>query len=362
MQGLSPILIFPLAFRILPAMSQICLGRKNDVSGRSQWECAHTAREAISYPSLLTFWLAVLCLGGFACAAEGAAGVSADAGPLAWWIWPLILFVVCFLLGIVAVLAGIGGGVLFVPIVGGFFPFHLDFVRGAGLLVALSAALSAGPRLLKQGLADLRLSMPVGLMASAGAIGGAMAGLAMPQQVVNICLGVAILGIVVVMALAGKSEYPDVPKSDTLSVALRISGIYHETSTGQDIPWRIHRTPQALALFVGIGFLAGMFGLGAGWANTPVLNLLMGVPLKMAVSTSVFVLSIADTSAAWIYINKGAVLPILVAPSVIGVMLGSRLGVKILTRARPASVRYIAIGLLLFSGTRALLKGLGVWN
>ena len=31
-----------------------------------------------------------------------------------------------------------GGGVLFVPIVGGFFPFNIDFVRGAGLLVALA--------------------------------------------------------------------------------------------------------------------------------------------------------------------------------------------------------------------------------
>ena len=58
----------------------------------------------------------------------------------AWWIWPLALFAVSFAIGVVAVLAGVGGGVLFVPIVGGFFPFHLDFVRGAGLLLALSGA------------------------------------------------------------------------------------------------------------------------------------------------------------------------------------------------------------------------------
>jgi hypothetical protein len=32
----------------------------------------------------------------------------------------------------------VGGGVLSVPIVSGFFPFHLDFVRGAGLMVAVS--------------------------------------------------------------------------------------------------------------------------------------------------------------------------------------------------------------------------------
>ena len=55
-----------------------------------------------------------------------------------WWAWPLILFVVSFFLGIIAVLGGVGGGVLYVPIVGGFFPFNLDFVRGAGLMVALA--------------------------------------------------------------------------------------------------------------------------------------------------------------------------------------------------------------------------------
>ncbi|MEJ0001331.1 MAG: hypothetical protein WDO13_20565 [Verrucomicrobiota bacterium] len=48
-------------------------------------------------------------------------------------------------------LAGVGGGVLFVPIVGSFFPFHLDFVRGAGVLLALAAALAAAPRLLRDG-------------------------------------------------------------------------------------------------------------------------------------------------------------------------------------------------------------------
>ena len=47
-------------------------------------------------------------------------------------------------LGVVAVPAGIGGGTLFVPIVGSFFPFHLDFVRGAGLLVALAGGADLG--------------------------------------------------------------------------------------------------------------------------------------------------------------------------------------------------------------------------
>ncbi len=294
---------------------------------------------------------------------EPAAALPAAAGSsMPWWAWPAILFIVTFVLGIVAVLGGVGGGVLFVPIIGGFFPFHLDFVRGAGLLVALAGALAAGPGLLKKGMADLRLAIPVALIASSCAIVGAMIGLALPTNVVQTALGATILGIVGIMLMAKKSEYPDVQQADNLSTALRISGVYHEVSTGQDINWKIYRTPQGLALFIIIGVMAGMFGLGAGWANVPVLNLLMGAPLKVSVATSKFLLSITDTSAAWIYVNNGAVLPMMVVPSIIGIMLGSIVGVRILARTKPAAIRYMVIGLLLFAGTRALLKGLAIWN
>jgi uncharacterized membrane protein YfcA len=292
---------------------------------------------------------------------EAVAPVAA-ASSMPWWAWPLILFIVTFLMGIVAVLGGVGGGVLFVPIIGGFFPFHIDFVRGAGLLVALAGALAAGPGLLKKGMADLRLAIPVAVIASACAIVGAMIGLALPANIVNIALGGTILGIVAIMLMAKKSEYPEVKHADNLSTALRISGVYHEVSTGQDINWKIHRTPQGLATFIIIGVMAGMFGLGAGWANVPVLNLMMGAPLKVSVATSKFLLSITDTSAAWIYVNNGAVLPMLVVPSIIGIMLGSIVGVRILAKTKPAAIRYIVIFMLLFAGSRALLKGLGIWN
>jgi uncharacterized membrane protein YfcA len=209
-----------------------------------------------------------------------------------WWGWPLALFITCFFLGIVAVPSGVGGGVLFVPIVGGFFPFHLDFVRGVGLLVALASALAAGPSLLRAGLANLRLALPLAVLASASSIAGALIGLALPAALVQIALGITILGIVVLMATAKKSEFPDVGKADRLSAALSMNGIYHDAARGQKISWQVHRTAVGLLLFVGIGFLAGMFGMGAGWANVPVLNLLMGAPLKVSAGTSSFILKI----------------------------------------------------------------------
>ncbi|MEJ8836537.1 sulfite exporter TauE/SafE family protein [Ramlibacter sp. AN1133] len=289
-----------------------------------------------------------------------AASLGAPA-QVAWWIWPLALFACCFLLGIVAVPAGIGGGTLFVPIVASFFPFHLDFVRGAGLLVALASALSSGPMLLRSGLGSLRLTLPLAVLASASAIGGAMLGLALPAAAVQVMLGVLVLGIVGVMLLSHGSEYPLVRRSDLLARSLALHGMFVDRASGRTVQWQVHHTLGGLAAFTVIGVMAGMFGIGAGWANVPVLNLVMGTPLKLAAGTSGVVLSLVDSSAAWVYLHRGAVLPLIAVPSVLGTMLGARIGARLLHRLDARAIRRLVLGVLLFAGLRALLKGTGVW-
>lgn len=289
------------------------------------------------------------------------AEATAMASSMPWWFWPLALFVTCFLIGIVAVPAGIGGGTLFVPIVGGFFPFHLDFVRGAGLLVALASALVAGPMLLRGGLANLRLALPLALLASISSIAGAMLGLALPANVIQVALGVIVLGIVALMFSVKKSEFPVVAQPDRLSSILGIHGVFIDGASGRSFDWQVHRTPMGLLLFLLIGVMAGMFGIGAGWANVPALNLLMGVPLKVSAGTSGLVLSLVDSAAAWVYMNRGAVLPMIAVPSIVGMMLGARIGARLLNVLPGSVIRRLVIALLLFAGIRALMKGTGLW-
>jgi len=296
-----------------------------------------------------------------AAAAENVVSGGEAAKPI--WFWPVILFFFCFVLGIIAVLAGVGGGVLYVPLVSGFFPFGIDFVRGAGLMVALAGALAAGPGLLRRNLASLRLAIPVALIASTFSIIGAMLGLylsSLNPDIVQICLGGTIVGIAVLLLASKNTEKPVVKKQDALGLALGIGGGYLDESTKEIVKWKTHRTPLGLLLFIFIGLLAGMFGLGAGWANVPALNLVMGVPLKISVATSKFLLSITDTSAAWIYMNKGCVIPLIAIPSILGLMFGSLIGVRLLTIAKPKFIRYMVICVLFFSGFKAIDKGLGL--
>ena len=296
-------------------------------------------------------------------AASAAEQAAASTAGKPWWFWPIVLFVFCLVLGILAVMAGVGGGVLYVPLVSGFFPFHIDFVRGVGLMVALAGALAAGPGLLRRNLANLRLALPVALIASTFSIIGAMVGLylsALNPNIVQTCLGVTIVGIAILLLVSKNTEKPVVNKQDAIGLALGLGGAYWDDGARESVEWKTHRTLLGLFMFILVGLLAGMFGLGAGWANVPVLNLLMGVPLKVSVATSKFLLSITDTSAAWIYMNRGCVIPLIGVPSIVGLMLGSLIGVKILAVAKPKMIRYMVIIVLFFAGLKAIDKGLGL--
>jgi len=284
-----------------------------------------------------------------------------DAAAIPWWIWPIALFAVSFAIGIVAVLAGVGGGVLFVPIVGSLFPFHVDFVRGAGLLFALAGTLSAGPPLLRGGMASLRLVMPLALVGSMASFAGALVGLSLASEVVNTSLGILIITIAILIWRSRAADVRSV-EADHLGTLLRLEGEFRDPAGGVRIDWRTHRTLLGLAAFAGIGFIGGLFGLGAGFANVPALNLLMSVPLKVAVGSSGLLISVVNSSAAWVYIQRGALLPLIAVPAILGVMLGSRIGARLLGTTPAAVVRQLVIVVMLVAGLRALAKGLGLWT
>jgi uncharacterized membrane protein YfcA len=287
---------------------------------------------------------------------------SYEAGGLPIMAWALLLLGFTIVLGILSIMGGMGGGMLYVSIVGSFFPFHLDFVRGASLMMALCGALSACPGLLRFCLTDLRLALPVGLSASVGSVIGALMGLALPARVVQTVLGLIIIGIAAIMIKAKRTEHPEVERPDAVSQILGIQGSYCDLAINQRIFWMAHRTPLALVIFFLVGIMAGTFGIGGGAANVAILNLMMGIPLKVAVGTSTFLISMTDAAAAWVYLNSGAVLPMIAVPSIIGMVLGSWLGVHILARTRPANIRLLVIVLLIVAGIRNIWKGLGIWG
>ena len=283
-----------------------------------------------------------------------------EAVAVPWWVWPIALFAVSFAIGIVAVLAGVGGGVLFVPIVGSLFPFHLDFVRGAGLMFALAGTLAAGPPLLRAGMASLRLVLPLALVGSVASFAGALVGFSLGTELLQTLLGLLVIAIALLIWRSRSADSSNV-EADALGALLRLEGEFRDPAAGVTIDWRTRRTLLGLAAFGAIGFVGGIFGLGAGFANVPALNLLMAAPLKVAVGSSGLLISVINSSAAWVYLHRGALLPLVVVPSILGVMLGSRLGARLLHVTPAPVIRRLVIVVMLLAGARALSRGLGIW-
>ncbi len=230
-------------------------------------------------------------------------------------------------------------------------------------MIALGSSLAAAPNLLKKNVASLKLALPAALIASGFSIVGALSGLRLSQvnpAYIQISLGILIIIIVLIMLFSSNTLYPEVKSGNFLTQALQLNGVFYEPTLNRQLSWSVHRTGKGLMAFSLIGFLAGMFGLGAGWANVPVFNLIMGAPLKISVATSSFSLSITDTTAIWIYFNQGALLPIIVIPSLAGVMIGGKIGGHLLPKVNPTLIRKIVIAVLLLAALRSLLKGMGL--
>jgi uncharacterized membrane protein YfcA len=195
-------------------------------------------------------------------------------------------------------------------------------------------------------------------MGSIAAIAGAHAGLHMSTQVLQTLLGIVVLMVAFVVWRSREERLEPSGPVDALSAALGLQGVYRDGASGVDVQWRARHFAWGMAAFTVIGFLGGMFGLGAGWANVPALNLLMGVPLKLAVGTSTLSISVINTAAAWVYLNQGALLPILHVPSILGVILGARLGVRLLRVLSARTARWMVVTVLLIAGARALMQGI----
>ncbi len=276
--------------------------------------------------------------------------------------WMALLFVTSLGLGVIAVLAGVGGGVVFVPLVAALFPIHIDFVRGTGLLVALTGAISAAPRLLDQRLSRVRIAVPLALFGSAGSIIGARFGLGLEAKTVTVWLGAFMLVVAAVTVLQSRrNDTPTIAESAKGLLVRRwdLVGHYHDPLENADIHWQAKNVFPSMIAFVAIGFVGGVFGVGAGWANVPVLTLLMGLPLKLAAATSGLIIVVNSSAAASVYLARGAIEPTVAVPAIAGMVVGTRIGARLLRKTRPSVIRVLVILVLVAAGLRSLTQGLG---
>ena len=280
--------------------------------------------------------------------------------------WLFGFFFLSFAIALVAVVGGIGGGVLFTPFMLAFTSVDSLIVRATGLIVAMfSGLISTGP-FMRGGLANLKICIFCAAAYGVGAFSGATGAIYVAKHLgpagegaVRISLGLILFSLAVYFIVGGKKiEWPEVKKVDGFTKWLKMSQPYYEPSLGKVVDYPLTRAGWVVAAIIGVGTLSGFFGLGAGWAIVPAQNLIMCVPLKVAAANSGVLLGMGDCIAVWPYLLMGAIIPVFAAPWLVGQVLGGLLGAMILIKVKAGFVRFLLIGFMFFACFGLLTKGL----
>jgi len=282
----------------------------------------------------------------------------------------LVFFLLSFAIAVIAVIAGIGGGVLFTPIMLAFTSVDSLIVRATGLIVAMfSGLVSTGP-FMRSGLANLRVSVLLAASYGIGAFGGAMGAIFVAgslgkagEGIIRMALGGILAGLGVYFIMGGKKlEWPEVKHVDSFTKSLKLNLPFYEPTIGKVVDYPLTRAAWTMLVITGVGLLSGFFGLGAGWAIVPVQNLVMAVPLKVAAANSGVLLGMGDCIAVWPYLLSGSIIPLFAAPWLVGQVLGGILGSYLLAGIKAGLVRIILIGIMFFTAFGLIAKGLNVYG
>jgi len=106
------------------------------------------------------------------------------------------------------------------------------------------------------------------------------------------------------------------------------------------------------------GTLSSLLGIGSGAVKVLAMDHVMGIPFKVSTTTSNFMIGVTAAAGAGTYLNRGYIDPGLAMPVMLGVLIGSLLGARVLVKANIKYLRLVFSGVLLALGLEMIYKGL----
>ena len=116
--------------------------------------------------------------------------------------------------------------------------------------------------------------------------------------------------------------------------------------------------PLGFGLMYVAGVLSGLLGIGSGALKVLAMDQAMRVPFKVSTTTSNFMIGVTAAASAGIYLARGEIDPGLAMPVMLGVLMGSTLGARVLPRARTPVLRVVFGVVIIVLAVEMIYKGL----
>jgi Predicted permeases len=263
--------------------------------------------------------------------------------------------------GLFGSLVGLGGGIFLVPALSLFLGVPIHVAIATSLVAVIATSSSAAVGYLRHDLSNIRLGMVLETATTVGSIVGGLVATALNREVLSGIFGVVLAAVAIYMLVKRGGE-PAARANIVPGGRLdgRIGGHYHDVRRGEDIGYSVRRVPFGLAASFVAGNLSGLLGIGGGVVKVPAMTLAMGVPPKVAVATSNFMIGVTACAGAFIYYSRGYIDPRVAAPIVLGVTVGAYVGSRLTPRIKSSHLLLaLAVVMLLLAG-QMLLAAVGI--
>ncbi|HYX92375.1 MAG TPA: sulfite exporter TauE/SafE family protein [Myxococcaceae bacterium] len=241
--------------------------------------------------------------------------------------------------GALGAMFGIGGGVLLVPVLVLVFGVPIADAVPSSLMCVVANSCAAAASYVEEQLADVRLALSLELATVAGAIAGGLVAVVVSPSAIALAFGCFALYVGCQMVLgAGRT-------------AADAAVVYQ---------------PQHYLLGVSGSFVAGglsaLLGVGGGPLKVPLMSYGMNVPFKVATATSNLMVGVTGAASVAMYAWHGHVKLALVAPLVVGVLVGAQIGARMMIAAPTVLLKRLFGMVLLAIALQMLLKeGHALW-
>ncbi|WP_226580225.1 sulfite exporter TauE/SafE family protein [Halobacillus litoralis] len=270
------------------------------------------------------------------------------------------MFFVMFIIGLVTALvgsvAGLGGGVILVPVLlflGDHFS-SFDWVSpqsivGVSLVVMIFTGMSSAISYMKHE----RVDKKIGLIFLFGSIPGGIVGSWFNQYFKTDGFSLFFGCVMIIVSLLFF-----IPRRQIGDPLIKKGLKREKTIDGKTYTYRMPFLIGFVLSFT-VGMLSGLLGIGGGSLMVPAMILLLNIPPHIATATSMFMIFFASISSSAMHVFLGHVELGYTLWFIPGAYLGGTLGAGINRKLNGRAVEWFLRVLLILIGIRLIWQGLG---
>lgn len=259
----------------------------------------------------------------------------------------IILFLGAISAGLLGSLTGLGGGVIIIPLLTLGFGVPMHYAIGASLISVIGTSSGAAVAFVKEGFTNMRIGMFLEIATTAGAIVGALVSGMLNPNTIGIIFA-SILLLTVILNLKGKPDHQEPRIKGTLEDKLKLYGTFPDKGVLKSYSAR--NTIPGFFMMMFAGAMSGLLGIGSGALKVLAMDNMMRLPFKVSTTTSNFMIGVTAVASSLIYFQRGEIIPVIVAPVLVGVVVGSFIGSKTLMVSKTKKLKtFFAIVITILS-------------